>query len=93
MFPCICQAFLFRYKYGKIVDQNDRIEVRHLRLVQVFPYYVSNKQKFSVRMIDNMVNVICFELMKYGYGYCTVCQCGEKSDCPMASSTMVTKVL
>ena len=45
---------------------------------------VADEEQLSFRVIDNIMNLFGVELMEYGYSNSSVCECGNKSYCPLA---------
>ena len=73
--------------FAIIYDGNNHLGTRHGLFVKVFPHIITNEQQLSIRMVDNIVDVFCLEIMKDGNTNGTVCQRSEKRHAPIRTVT------
>jgi hypothetical protein len=67
-----------------IFDPEYAVEVGHSRFVEIFPDHISGKEQTGFRMVHDVMDIIGFKLVEYGYSYSSVRKCGQKSDTPTA---------
>ena len=66
-----------------VVD--DAFQVGHLHRVYLRSHMVTHKEQFGVGVIDDVVYLLCHELVQDGYCHGAVCQRGQERHCPLAA--------
>ena len=54
----------------------------HLGSVDLCGHHVAHEQQFGVRVIDDVVDLVCRELMQDGHGHRPIGECGQESARP-----------
>ena len=74
-------------EYRIVYDGNNHLSTRHGLFIKVFPHIITNEQQLCIRMVDNVMDVFCLEIMKDGNTNGTVCQRSKKRHAPIRTIT------
>ncbi len=79
----VVEAFRARQHEREIGQVEDAFQVRHGFRVYVLCNEVAHVEQACLRMVHNIVYLLCVELMEYGHCHCTVGQRGKEGHCPV----------
>ena len=64
---------------------DDAFELRHGFGVECGPHHVAGKEEARVGVVDDVVNLLGFELVENGNHDGAVADCGQKGNCPVGT--------
>ena len=73
------------HQQHKVGDMNDAFELGHGFCIESGPNHVAGKEKTRVRVVDDIVYLLGFELVEDGYHDGTIGHCGQKGDSPVCT--------
>ena len=72
---------------SEVCQQDDSHKQRHGFFVQVLPSLVADKKELGFGVVDDIVYIVCLELVKNRNNYGTISHCCQKTDRPMSAVT------
>ena len=81
--PSLFRLAAFAEKDAHLVEQHEEADIGHLAFVQVFPVICPYKDRFRLRMVHDMMNIVRFEIIEDRYRDRSISQDTEKDNPPM----------
>ncbi len=63
---------LFLIHNMKIGEREDRLDIWHLVAIHQIPYIVTHEEQFTLRVVDNMYNVVAIKVLKDRHNHRTI---------------------